>query len=207
MKAFHGDEKLKSALLEEITKHEKADAIVQRHYGKQNGEWKGCAVACSLRSLAITRKETLKERYDEHERYESDLGIPLTLAFLEDKLFEGMTAEDAKTFPRRFIEAIPVGADLSLVSPKFMVFILNDTLKNFSHDKNPQVVKVVKDVIAIWEGVINGTLEGKRLENAAWSAAWSAESAAWSTEWSAARAVYKRFADYLLTLLSSVVAS
>ena len=194
--AFHGDKKLKSAMLAEVKKHEKADQIIQGTYGRQNGDWKGCAVACSVRSLAKIKGEKLVEQYNSHSRYEIDLGIPLSIAYLEDSLFEGMEVEDAKKFPAQFIKAIPVGADLSLVSAKFMVFVLNDTLQHKEVLKNEKVVKAVKGVIQLWEDVINGKYVGKDKELE------SAESAARSAAWSAAEsAAYKRFADHLLELL------
>ena len=57
--AFQNDPQLKKDLLREVAKHRKADMIVQGTYGKENGTWKGCAVACSLRSLAIIKGEVL----------------------------------------------------------------------------------------------------------------------------------------------------
>ena len=192
MKTFNNDPKLKSALLREVRKHEKADQIIQGTYGKENGKWRGCAVACSLRSLAIVRGEELQTEYNTHEHYEKYLGVSQTIARLEDTLFEGMTKKEAKKFPAKFISAIPVGADTSLVPAKFMVFILNDTLKNKDVKENAEVVKVVKDVIQLWEDVINGKYVGKDKE---------LESAAWSAESAARSAAYKRYADYLLKLL------
>ncbi len=211
--AYNGDKKLKASLLKEITKHEKADAILQGTYGKENGHWKGCAVACSLRSLAIVNGEELVTEYNQHERYETGLGISQIIARLEDRLFEGMTAKDAKTFPRKFAEAVPVGADLSLVPARFMIFCVEDTLKSFDNEKFPEVVAAVKGVSKLWQDVIDGKYKGKDKEqaaarsagrsaarsagrsaarSAAWSAAWSAWSATWSAAesaaWSAASA-------------------
>ena len=199
--AYHNDAKLKEALVREITKHEKADQILQGTYGGElNGDWKGCAVACSLRSLAIINKEKLVERYSNHALYTDLFGKGgETIGRLEDCLFEGMTKKDAKTFPRKFAEAIPVGADLSFVPAKFMVFILKDTLKHKGVRDNKEVVKVVKDVVKLWQDVIEGKYVGKdkdlasaarSAESAAWSAARSAESAAWSAAWSAESAAW-----------------
>lgn len=85
--------------------------------------------------------------------------------------FEGLTEKDAKSFPRQFAVAIPVGADLSLVPAKFMINILNDTLSPFTQKENPNVVKAVRDVMKLWQDVIDGKYLGKNkeLESAAWS--------------------------------------
>ena len=192
--AYKGDKKLKVALLKEITKHEKMDAITQGTYGKQDGQWRGCAVACSLRSLAIVKKEPLVEKYAQHIRYETDLGISQTIARLEDRIFEGLTPKDAKTFPRKFAEAIQPGADLSLVPARFMKWVVEDTLNNFDHAANPGAVKAVKTVVQLWQDVIDGKYKDKEELKSAESAAESAARSAWS-------AAFKKQANYLLKLL------
>lgn len=126
MLSFNNDPQLKDMLLEEVTKHEQADAIVQRTYDDtdENGKWTGCAVGCSVRSLNIR----LGKDYDilDHFVYEKELGIPRILARLEDRIFEGLPTEEAKTFHRRFIEAVPVGKDLRLVWSHFAIWLLTD---------------------------------------------------------------------------------
>jgi hypothetical protein len=112
--AFHGDKSVKKKYLERVRLHAKADEIRSGYYW-ENGM--GCAVGCTIHS-------------GEHAAYERELGIPMVLARLEDRLFEGMyrhgaTAE-AKAWPERFLKSIPVGADLSLVWAKFMVWLLDD---------------------------------------------------------------------------------
>ena len=42
------------------------------------------------------------------------------LAYLEDRIFQGLPEADAMAWPRRFSEAIPPGADLSMVGPRFL---------------------------------------------------------------------------------------
>ncbi len=128
LRAFHKDPVLKKKMVAEIEKHRKLDQIERGHYGKQNGHWKGCAVACSVRSLAIIKKEELQTEYNAHSRYQTDLGIPESLARLEDYLFEYMPADKAQKWPGEFIKAIPVGASLATVAPKFIAGTLRDLL-------------------------------------------------------------------------------
>jgi hypothetical protein len=187
MRAFHNDPKIKAKYLKRVKAHAKADEIIRGRYW-ENG--KGCAVGCTIEG-------------NQHNRYETELGIPEAIARLEDTLFEIMPAEDAMKFPVRFLEAVPVGADLSLVPAKLIVFILDDALRVKEVKEDKVVTTAVKDVRDLWQK----TVEGKEVESAAWSAAesvaesvvWSvAESVAWSAAesvvWSAARSAARSVA-------------
>jgi len=157
MKAFHNDAKLKSDLLVEITKHEQADAIIKGSYGSkgENGIFKGCAVGCSIESY--NKLKGLGLSTTDHSVYESEFGIPRVLAHLEDGFFEGMSETDGKTWPRQFIEAVPVGADLSLVWPKFAVWMLTDTENGvIRHVENTNVRKTIQDISDTYVRVIQG---------------------------------------------------
>jgi len=185
MRSYLNDPKLKKKMIAEAKKHEKLDAVVKMTYGHGEGKkWRGCAVGCSLKSL--NRINDKEGDTSAHLRYESELGIPEAIAHLEDSLFEWMPLEDSKKFPRRFLEAVPVGADLSLVPAKFIVFVLNDALKNVT-DADSACRKPITDIVQLWQDVI----DGKEVKPSAWSAARSAaesaaESAARSAAWSAA---------------------
>jgi hypothetical protein len=110
MKSFHNKPELKEMMLEEVLKHQKADEIIQ---GTYESKGKYCAVGCSIESLNMR----LGKHYShgDHSVYETELGIPKIIARLEDGIFEGLEREKAKMFPLRFIQAVPVGVDLSLV--------------------------------------------------------------------------------------------
>src|SRR3990167_4422879 len=126
--AYKGDKKLKSRFVKEVKWHREQDMLVQGTYGEQNGTWKGCAVACSLRSLDKMEGAKFKTRYDQHARYETALGIPEWLARLEDTIFEGLPKEDAMKWPEQFAKAINVGANLEPVKWKFCAFILKENI-------------------------------------------------------------------------------
>lgn len=106
--AFHNKNRIKESYLTRVRAHESADEIIKGTYWEHG---KGCAVGCTIEG-------------NDHSRYEKELGLPEWLAHLEDVIFEGLTNGEAKTFPARFLEAIPVGADLSLVKPKFLYWLL-----------------------------------------------------------------------------------
>ena len=76
--AYHGQQAIKDKYLARVRAHRAADELVQ---GTGWRDGKGCAVGCTL------------EAYD---RYLIELGIPLHLAHLEDRLFELQTPEDAQ---------------------------------------------------------------------------------------------------------------
>jgi len=110
MKAFHGDDSIKAKYVMRVRNHEIADEIVKGKYWEGG---KGCAVGCTIHS-------------SEHADYETELGIPRIIARLEDGIFENLPNELAKTWPRRFLESIKVGADLSRVWDEMAVWVLRD---------------------------------------------------------------------------------
>ena len=110
MLAFHNKDEIKAEYLARVRAHEAADEIIHGKFWK-NG--KGCAVGCTVHS-------------DQHSAYETELGIPRILARLEDRIFEGMANGYSKEFPAKFLSAIPVGADLSMVWPRFALWLLVD---------------------------------------------------------------------------------
>ena len=198
MRAYHGDPKLKSLMVKEVKWHRDQDLIVQGTYGNSNEVGsKFCAVGCAIDSLNRKLGKNLPNQG--HKYLEEELGIPEALTQLWDSIFEKLPEERALDFPLQFIKAIPVGADLSLVAPKFIVFVLEDCLVNADDDGK----KAIQQTIGLWLKVI----DNKKVTSADWSAAWSAaesaaESAAWSATWSAAEsAAYGRYANKLIKLL------
>lgn len=99
MRAFHNDPEIKEKFLKRLRAHYEADEIVKGTYW-ENG--KGCAVGCTIHG-------------NDHSKYEEELGIPIILARLEDRIFEGMPNAESKEWPIKFIESINVGSDLSKV--------------------------------------------------------------------------------------------
>src|SRR5262245_15041119 len=115
LRAFHNDPAIREKYIARVEAHRAADEIVQglytQHYGE--GKLRGCAVGCTIHG-------------NDHRAYETEIGIPEWLALTEDRLFERMPIENAKLWPGRFLNAIPLGADLRSVFPKFMAWILID---------------------------------------------------------------------------------
>ena len=103
MRAFLNQPEVKEKYLARVNAHVRADELIHGTYWKKG---KGCAVGCTV--------ETSNEP---HLRYEVELGIPSWLAYLEDSMFENMSNGEAQTWPTRFLQAIPVGADLEPIRP------------------------------------------------------------------------------------------
>lgn len=209
--AYHNDPKIKAKYLRRVRAHMRADQLVQDYGYWEDG--KGCAVSCTIHS-------------SDHAAYETELGIPKSLALLEETLFEGMGKAAARVWPERFLKAIPVGADLSLVPARLIVWILDDLAEKQS--EFAEVAAACSEVAGLYRRRVASDEPESSAWSAAESAAWSAvvESSAWSAAWSAAdsawyatqsaaesavlraaaesaaeSAAYERFADQLITLM------
>jgi hypothetical protein len=220
--AWNNDPALKDAMLRELRWHQEQDKIRPESYGDMSEAdgFSGCAVGCSIHSLARIKGITLPT--STHALYE-EFGVPEVLAHLEDGIFEGLPKERQQTWPIEFAEAIPVGADLSMVHVHFLYWILSQEFHiDMSASYAAEVVAAIEGVRKLYEDWI---LTGERpAESAARSAARSARSAArsarsaarsarsaarsaWSaarSAWSAARsAAHTSQADTLLELMKA----
>jgi hypothetical protein len=185
--AFHGDPAIKEKYLSRVSAHAAADELIQGT-GWEDG--KGCAVGCTL------------HRY-EHAGFETELGIPEELAYLQDGIFEGLPNGEAKAFPAQFLSAIQPGADLSLVWSRFAVWMLTDEEQGvirFAKD-----FPAVKNAILLVSNLHTQRISGNNPTAAAWAAAWdaawdAARDAARDAAWDAARRAQR---DKLLELLAA----
>ena len=180
MLAFHNDQHIKDFYVARVLAHQQADEIVQGQYWHHG---KGCAVGCTLHATG-----------GDHARYETELGIPRQIAHFQDRLFEALPNGEAKTFPLAFLTAIPVGAELSLVMPRLMVWLLADAEAGVlrfvkseqSKAANAAVVKLYTRLIA-----------GESVETEDWQAARVGAYAAYSAyAGGAAYAAYAAAAVY-----------
>ena len=144
LKAFHNDPKIKAKYIKRVKAHAKADRIIKGQYWS---EGKGCAVGCTIEG-------------SDHSKYETELGIPSILAYLEDALFEEMSDAEAMKFPLEFLEAIPVGANLSKVLPQFIIWQFEDKkygLKNIKEIQNDkEVYRLCEEVVDLYKRELNG---------------------------------------------------
>lgn len=148
LRAFHNDPKIKEKYIERVRNHQMCDEIEKGHYWEGG---KGCAVGCTIEG-------------SNHDRYETELGIPTIIAYLEDGLFENMSNKDAMEFPLRFLESIPVGADLSMVFTKLTIWEWEDEkygLKNIPEiSKNKELVDCCEKVVSVYKRHLAGETIG-----------------------------------------------
>lgn len=175
LRAFHGDPDVKATYLARVEAHRQADEIVQGVYWEHG---KGCAVGCTIHS-------------DDHARYETELGVPTTLARLQDRIFEGLPRTEAKEFPAAFLAAIPVGADLTKVAPRFLYALILRRRAAVDAETYPQIVAAMDQVLVVLKAWgETGVVDQRAAASAAASAADSAARAAYSAASAAARAAY-----------------
>jgi hypothetical protein len=189
MRAFENTVITKEELLKELRWHKDQDNFAKGNYFIDG---KGCAVGCSLESVA--RLKNIKLSYSNHKEYEKLFNIPEWLAFLEDRIFEGVSVERSKSWPIEFIDAINIGADLEKVKAPFLLYILEINLGRLQEEKFKQQREAFKQCIALWKREDIGSLDWESARSAVESIAESAvrsaarlaaESAEWSAAWSA----------------------
>jgi len=173
MVSFFGEHSLKHAVVERVKEHQRLDQIVQRIYW--DGQ-KGCAIGCVLHS-------------DDHMAFERQLGLPVFLAYLDEHIFESLPAEEARTWPLRFIEAVPVGVDLDLVFPRFLHWLLTDPDGMRSH-ANANTLRIIDTIADLYARRIDGVPFDQA---AAWAAAEAAAAATRAAE--AAMAATRKVAE------------
>jgi hypothetical protein len=197
MEAFLGKREVKEFYLSRVRAHREADQLIHGIYW-QGG--KGCAVGCTVHS-------------GDHSAYERELGIPRILAKLEDGIFEALCNSSAMLWPERFLSAIEVGANLSMVWPRFAVWMLADpTWGVIQFARSAQSKKAIQDVADGYQGTIDGnkTPDWRALRDASYdadanAAADAAAYAAYAA--AAADASYDAYADYAAAYAANAAAS
>lgn len=177
MKAFVNTTMTKQEIIDALKWHQEQDNFIKGQYFEDG---KGCAVGCSLESVARLKK--IKISYEDHGQYEKHFGVPRWLAKVEDVIFEGLPLERSKTWPLEFVQAINVGANLDNVKAPFVIFILESNLENFDNKKYPVVVEAINTCIDLYKKYPSGP-DGSAAWSAARSTAWYA---AWYAVWSGA---------------------
>ena len=150
--AFHNDPKIKEKYIARVKAHAEADEIIKGRYWEDG---KGRAVGCTIEG-------------EDHNRYEKELGIPAILAHLEDRLFEDMSNEDAMKFPLQFLEAIPVGADLSQVFTKLVIWEWEDEKHGLKNIKEIKEDKELSDCCEKVCGMYKRKLNGEEVKVKEW---------------------------------------
>jgi hypothetical protein len=198
MIAYHNDPAIKTDILAQLARHRAADELIKGTYWEHG---KGCAVGCIIYS-------------GYHAEYETRFGIPQILARLEDRFFEGLPNGSAKEWPERFMGAIRPGADLTMVWPRFALWLLTEEVPR--HTKRPKSLAALAEVAALYREWTEGAkpsaqrwLSARKTADAAAYAAAAAAYAAYAAyaaadaDAEARQASYKRQSDKLIELLEA----
>lgn len=179
MLAYQGIE-TKDEMLARLAEHYRLDQIIQGAYWSAG---KGCAVGCLTHDPA-----------GGHDQFPVRWGIPVELAYLMDGLFELLPADVCPDWPTRIMSAIPVGADLSLVWPRWAHWMLTGLLPGLlpGAEESAAVVEQVADLyLRVIAGSLPTAVEWSEAARAAaraaaeWTAAeWAAaaRAAEWTTD-------------------------
>ena len=118
--AFHGQPAIKAKYLLRLEAHRAAGDLTRGPFGwmatpdrAEASEWFGMAVYCAFHDKA-----------DPYGAAERQIGVPLVLARLLEDCFKSMSAARYAIWPGQFLQAIPVGADLSGVWSRLAHWLL-----------------------------------------------------------------------------------
>src|SRR6185437_702181 len=174
--SFHGEQRIKDEHIARLQMHADADEIVQGQYW-ENG--KGCDTGCSFHS-------------DDHGEWPRQLGIPIIIGKLRDRIFEGLPNAEAKLFPLACSKATPVGVDLENVWRKLMIWLLVDETEGvIKYAKNEDGRKAIQNIADAFERSLATEVsrdEWWELRKTARSAADAAYAAAYAAAYDAAYA-------------------
>jgi len=139
-----------------------------------------------MKTFSEETKQMLLDRIAAHERADeivSDdrsqlanlIGIDVRIAFVVDRIFEGLPDAEANTFPRQFIAAIPTDTDLALTWPRFAYAILADKKIGVVRFESGKEINNVARLYRRW--IFNGKQPASELFAAAADAAYATSSA------------------------------
>jgi hypothetical protein len=161
LRGYHNDAALKKSVIAQMAAYRGAEKLIKGTYGNEGG------VSCLVGN--------------NHALYKKTFGIPEMLGRLEDCIFDGLPEEKAQKWPERFLSAIKVGVNLSLVGWKFQLWSQIENHKRAKRQKMPDdVIAAIKGVIPFLKILAEGkTLTKKQIlaASVAASTAWSAASA------------------------------
>jgi hypothetical protein len=199
MKAFTNTVENKKQAVAEARKHRKLDMLIQGSYSEtRGGKFKGCSVGCTYEPF-----KGKVEAPNLHALSEPVHGIPQSLTRIRDRVFEGLSVEDARDWHVNFTLSINVGADLSLCTDKLMLWLMTDKNGILKH-ANEATNKIISKVAQLLRNRIKGIQtdrseclsildEARSNRNAAY-AAYAAYAAAYAADYAAAYAAYAAYA-------------
>jgi hypothetical protein len=191
LRAFHGDPAIKEKYITRVVTHRRKHEIVQRTYNVGIGLYPGI-VGCTVHSADTAA-------------YETELGIPEPLAQLFDCIYEALPFGEYQKWAIQSLECIPVGADLSLMEDRILLWMLTEELPKLVEDRF--IETQVRDLTALYQRRLMGDEPAPGEWQAACSfrvsAVLAARRIAVSADPAAEEAAYMRIRDKVVELLSA----
>lgn len=171
--SYKGDPALKSWAVSEAKRHAAEDLLIAMMYCRGD---QGCSVGCFTR-----------DPDGGHSKYPELLGLPVWLAYIQDAVFEELSAEnDRHWWHQAFFEAIPVGADLTLAAPRLLRLFLG--LCVFDDEQWPRIARGVANMRILFDewintGTVSCILKFEAIADDIWGAPdWTCEAARCAAE-------------------------
>ena len=169
LQAWHNDVSLKTKMLQKAKEHREADEYSKGTYGRyEEGEFKACSVGCSVRDLDPERNI---EHLGDHEYLAEQLGVPLFITKIQDTIFERLSEGESMKWTERLFEAIPVGADLTSVMPRFLLSLMKRNIQNFDKEEDTEAYSAIEAVIKVLSDWVDAGSVDQEAANAAYAAA------------------------------------
>jgi len=210
--AYHGDHELKSTLVALAIKHAEQDEYIKGIYAQIDEydceTFRGCSVGCSIYDLNNMAGDQTSD-YGDHTYLACKLGVPLFVVKMQDDIFEGLPLEKSIAWTQRLFSAIPVGADLLPVAPKFLKFVLESCSTDVEGDEFKQQRTSVEQSLSVIENwIATDRFDAGDAADAA-CAAYACAAVAYAYAYAYARdayacaayAAYEKYADKFIELI------
>ena len=215
LQAFNNDKSFQDQMIASAISHREKDEYIAGAYAKMNGSFRGCSVGCSLFDIKSIKGVEVGEAFNDHALLAKELGIPEFICHLQDSIFENLPEAERFRWTERLFQAIPLGADLTPVLPRFLLKTLN-RLPEVDRADVVAAISGVREVLQNWSDTGTVDIDAARsaarsAAESAWSAvrsaAESAESATWSaaeSAWSAVRSARSTWEELANDLISCI---
>lgn len=161
MSAWHNRSALKAEVWGRMLQHRAEDSIIQQAYQMYSPEvaskYRGCLIGCTLpidpdvaQGADIRTRDVAKKW---HQQVEDLYGVPVPVGLMLDQVFESVPVTHAPAFALASIEAISVGADLSLTPMRLALDILTDPVWGIGQ---LYYYSLIEDVAALYQSWISG---------------------------------------------------
>jgi hypothetical protein len=158
MRAYHGNPALKEDLLARVAAHAAANEITKRDGYTRRPSPFHAPGATSWGRDSDAPYVAMEEQW----------GIPQMLAQLEDVIYQGIPYGDAKAWPWRFAESVPIGVDLSRVCWRYLHGILTEAVANIP----PGIVLLgVREAVGQCAEIVGARAGGEQVDASAASRA------------------------------------